>query len=52
MDRIQEIRSLAKELSSVCSVILVLSEANAALEFSRGVYRETFIFVDEFADFS
>ena len=47
-DGIQGIRSLAKELSTVCSVILILSEANAALEFGRDEDRQQFIFVGEF----
>ena len=46
-DGIHGIRSLAKELSTGCSVILILSEANAALEFGSDEHREEFIFVGE-----
>ena len=50
VDGIENIKRIAKELSTVCSVILILSEANAALEFGRDPHRETFIFVGEFTE--
>ena len=49
-DGLQSIRSLAKEFAVACNVILVLSEANAALEFGRDLHREDFIYVDELTE--
>ncbi len=41
------VRSLAKMLVMYCRCIIVLSEANAVLEFGHDKYREEFIYVDE-----
>ena len=40
-------RSLAKEFASVCNCIIIVSEANAVIEFGKDPGREVFIFVDE-----
>jgi hypothetical protein len=44
---LNEVRGLAKQLAMYCRCIIVLSEANAALEFGRDKDREKFIYVDE-----
>ena len=44
---LQDVRSLAKELIGNCRCIIVLSEANAVLEFGKDKRREEFIYVDE-----
>ena len=44
---LQDVRSLAKALIGYCRCIIVLSEANAVLEFGKDPDREEFIFVDE-----
>ena len=44
------VRSIAKVLSTVCSVVLILSEAYVALDFGRDRPREKFIFVGEFIE--
>ncbi len=43
---LQEVRSLAKELHEDCHCVIVVSEANAVLQFGKDE-RENFIFVDE-----
>jgi len=45
-DVVSTVRSLSKELARSCRCIIVLSEANAALEFGNDE-REKFIYVDE-----
>ena len=47
---IQAVRSLAKMLSPYCRCIIILSEANAVLEFGRDKFREIFIYVDELTE--
>ena len=44
---IQAARSLSKEFASVCNCIIIISEANAVVEFGMDRRREKFIFVDE-----
>ena len=44
---IQAARSLSKEFASVCNCIIIISEANAVVEFGMDPSREEFIFVDE-----
>jgi hypothetical protein len=44
---LNEVRGLAKQLAMYCRCIIVLSEANAVLEFGRDKDREEFIYVDE-----
>ena len=44
---IQAARSLSKEFASVCNCIIIISEANAVVEFGMDRSREEFIFVDE-----
>ena len=44
---IQAARSLSKEFASVCNCIIIISEANAVVEFGMDCSREKFIFVDE-----
>ena len=39
--------SLCKEFASVCNCLIIVSEANAVVEFGMDRSRETFIFVDE-----
>jgi len=41
------VRSVAKSLAGYCNPIIVLSEANAALEFGKDTDREKFLFVGE-----
>ncbi len=43
---LQEVRSLAKELHEDCHCVIVVSEANAVLQFGKDE-RENFIYVDE-----
>ncbi len=46
---LQQVRSLAKSILDICNCIIVVSEANAVLEFGAGdKSRENFIYVDEF----
>ena len=45
-----KIRSVSKALATCAHVIIVLSEANAVVEFDRDPARERFIFVDEMSD--
>ena len=47
---IQEVRSFAKQMCVVCNIILVLSEANAALQFGKDRRREEFIFVGDLSE--
>jgi len=47
---IQAVRSLAKEFATVSNCIIILSEANAVLEFGRDNTREKFIFIDGFTE--
>ena len=47
---IQAVRSLAKEFATVSNCIIILSEANAVLEFGRDLSREEFIFIDGFTE--
>ena len=47
---LQDVRSLAKALIGYCRCIIVLSEANAVLEFGKDKRREEFIFVDEMTE--
>jgi len=47
---IQAVRSLAKEFATVSNCIIILSEANAVLEFGRDNAREKFIFIDGFTE--
>lgn len=47
---IQDVRSFAKEMSAVCNIILILSEANAVLDFGKDNDREAFIYVDELSE--
>ena len=47
---LQSVRSLAKALIGYCRCIIVLSEANAVLEFGKDKRREEFIFVDEMTE--
>jgi len=47
---LQDVRSLAKALIGYCRCIIVLSEANAVLEFGKDDDREEFIFVDEMTE--
>ena len=47
---IQAVRSLAKEFATVSNCIIILSEANAVLEFGRDLRREKFIFIDGFTE--
>ena len=47
---LQDVRSLAKALIGYCRCIIVLSEANAVLEFGKDERREEFIFVDEMTE--
>ena len=44
---IQAARSLSKEFASVCNCIIIISEANAVVEFVMDRSSEEFIFVDE-----
>jgi hypothetical protein len=44
---LQDIKNFAKEMSAVCNIILIMSEASAVLEFGKDVDCENFIFVDE-----
>jgi hypothetical protein len=44
---IQAVRSLSKALAETCRCIIILSEANAVLQFGKDRAREEFIFVDE-----
>ena len=44
---IQAVRSLAKLLAHKCRCFIILSEANAVLEFGKDCDRERFIFVNE-----
>jgi len=47
---IHAVKSLAKEFATVSNCIIILSEANAVLEFGRDPRREKFIFVDGFTE--
>jgi hypothetical protein len=47
---LQIVRGLAKTLGGNCRCIIVLSEANAVLEFGKDDDREEFIFVDELTE--
>ena len=47
---LQYIRSLAKAIIHYCRCIIVLSEANAVLEFGKEHRREKFIFIDEMTE--
>ena len=47
---LQIVRGLAKALGGYCRCIIVLSEANAVLEFGKDKHREKFIFVDEMTE--
>ncbi len=47
---LEAIRSITKSLAEHCHCVIILSEANAALEFRRDTSREEFIFVDEMTD--
>jgi len=47
---IQAVRSLAKEFAAVSNCIIILSEANTALEFGRDHLRGNFIFIDGFTE--
>ena len=44
---VQAARGVAKDLAAACNVIIVLAEANAALEFGNDHDRGNFVFVDE-----
>ena len=46
----QAVRSLAKEFATVSNCIIILSEANAVLEFGRDDSRENIIFIDGFTE--
>ena len=43
-------RGVAKDLAAACNVIIVLSEANAVLEFGKDDDRENMIFIDELTE--
>jgi hypothetical protein len=45
----EAVRSLSKALAGTCRII-ILSEANAVLQFGQDGARERFIFVDELAE--
>jgi hypothetical protein len=47
---VQAARGVAKDLAAACSVIIVLSEANAVLEFGKDRNRENMIFIDELTE--
>ena len=44
---LEAVRSISKMLAPYCRCFIVLSEASAALQFSKDKYREEFIYVDE-----
>jgi hypothetical protein len=46
----EAVRSLSKALAGTCRCIIILSEANAVLQFGLDGARERFIFVDELAE--
>jgi len=48
--KIQAVRSLAKEFATVSNCIIILSGANAVLEFGRDNTRENFIFIEGFTE--
>lgn len=47
---LQAARSIAKDLSAASNVLIILSEANAVLEFGNDRNRESFIFVGDFSE--
>lgn len=47
---IHAVRGVAKDLCAACNFIIILSEANAVLEFGYDRSRENYIFVDELTD--
>jgi len=47
---IQAVRSLAKEFATVSNCVIILSEANAVLEFANDHNREEFIFINGFTE--
>ena len=47
---IQAARGIAKYLSAACNIVIILSEANAVLEFGKDCDRENFIFVGELSE--
>ena len=47
---IKAIRGVAKDLSAVCNFLIILSEANAVLEFGNDMDREKFIYVGELTE--
>ena len=47
---VQAARGVAKHLAAACNVIIVLSEANAVLEFGKDGDRENMIFIDELTE--
>jgi hypothetical protein len=47
---IKAIRGVAKDLSAACNFLIILSEANAVLEFGNDRDREDFIYVGELTE--
>ena len=47
---VQAARGIAKDLAAACNVIIILSEANAVLEFGKDGDRENMIFIDELTE--
>jgi hypothetical protein len=47
---IRDIKNFAKEMSAVCNIILIVSAANAVLEFGKDIDCENFVFVDELSE--
>ena len=47
---VQAARGVAKDLAAACNVIIILSEANAVLEFGKDDDRENMIFIGELTE--